>query len=255
MITIVSVVTNKQMYKRFFTDNHYANLHRLLPVENISDNIGLPIIYNNIIQDSIDADTWLFFVHEDLEIKSSLDYVYRLDKYHIYGTFGIRLHNTYPVGYGKHTCSNKNGSNPRSVGEVITEPVEVETLDCQSLLVHSSLFKNVPELRFDERLNFHLYAEDFCIHARTDLAIKSYAFPLDFQHYSYGQLTKEYYEGIKYLAKKYPDVGVPGSCSFVGGNVSELEKNFQYKVGTHVMNKTLWKTSWDKLCNLLFRKG
>lgn len=232
MIKIVSAIINKQMYRRFFTENSYVNSYDLVPVDNTSANLGLPTIYNSIIEASIDSEAWLFFVHEDFEIKSGLDVIHELDKNYIYGTCGVKLYDTYPVGYGRHTCSNKSGSNPRVVGEVITEPVEVETLDCQSILVHSSLFKKLPKLRFDETLRFHLYAEDICIYAKRHKGIKSYVFPLEFQHYSYGNLSREYLDGLEYLAKKYPDIGVPGSCSFIGGNVTELEKNFEYRVGT-----------------------
>src|SRR5574340_287343 len=208
MIKIITVFTNPDMYNAFFKENQYVNKYDLIPIDNRLENLGLPKRYNDIIETYIDSDSWLLFVHEDLEVKSSLDIIFSLDKNIIYGTFGIKLAGKFPVGYGQHICSNKDGSNPVCAGEKILEPVEVETLDCQSILIHSSLFKRTPPLRFDEVLTFDLYAEDICIHAKNRLAISIYVFPLTCQHYSHGNLTQRYYSGINYLAKKYPDIGV-----------------------------------------------
>ena len=240
MIKIITVINNSQMYDRFFKKNPYINNYDLIAINNHPENLGLPRRYNEVIDNFVNSDTWLFFVHEDFEVKNSLDIIFSLNKHYIYGTFGINLVGKFPVCYGYHKCSNKDGSNPVSVGEKVQQPVEVETLDCQSILVHASLFKKYKSLRFDEALTFDLYAEDICIKAKQDFGIGIFVFPLAFQHYSHGNITERYFVGKQYLAEKYPDVGVPGSCSFIGGNVKELEKGFEYRVGTDVANKKNW---------------
>lgn len=83
-----------------------------------------------------------------------------LDRRNVYGTFGANLEHNVSVGYGKHTCK-KDGSGPLDVGNVVLDTVKVQTLDCQSILVHTSLLANHALLRFDENLTFDLYAEDF----------------------------------------------------------------------------------------------
>jgi hypothetical protein len=97
-------------------------------------------------------------------------------------------------------------------------------------MVHTSLLSRYPTLRFDERLTFDLYAEGFSINAQERFGITVKVVPLKFQHYSHGNLTERYYEGLHYLASKYPDVAVAGSCSFIGGRASTLEKLFKYNI-------------------------
>ena len=54
----------------------------------------------------------------------------------------------------------------------------VDTVDCQCLIVHSDLIKKY-HLRFDEHLQFHFYAEEFCIMASEKYNIPSYALSID----------------------------------------------------------------------------
>ena len=75
-----------------------------------------------------------------------------------------------------------------------------------------------------------IIAEDFCINARERHRIDVQVFPLRFQHYSHGNITERYHAGLRYLAAKYPDTAVPGSCSFIGGRAHELERHFRYQV-------------------------
>lgn len=70
------------------------------------------------------------------------------------------------------------------------------------IIVHSSLIKKY-DLRFDETLSFDLYVEDFCIQAREKYGIVSKILPLKCQHYSYGNVSKRFYELLKYMRKKY----------------------------------------------------
>ncbi|MBL1265321.1 hypothetical protein [Candidatus Methylomicrobium oryzae] len=229
-IKLVTVFINPEMYERFFTSNINLNCYELIGIDNRQFNHGLPVIYNNIIEKNIHDNCWLFFVHEDFEIKCGLAVVGRLDQTSVYGTFGINLENDAPVPYGRHLCSNKDGSHAVEVGNEVTNTAKVQTLDCQSILIHTSLLATYPGLRFDEKLTFDLYAEDFCISAQKNFGIEIKVFPLQFQHYSHGKLTERYYKGIDYLAKKYPTIAVPGSCSFIGGRANELEQKFKYDI-------------------------
>lgn len=218
------------MYSRFFTSNSNVNCYELIGIDNRELNRGLPTIYNEIVEKHKKDDCWLFFVHEDFEIKSEMDVIEELDRGYVYGTFGINFEHNVPVGYGKHVCSKKDGSGPLDVGNEVLDAVKVQTLDCQSILVHTSLLAEYPLLRFDEKLTFDLYAEDFCINAQERYGIDAKVFPLRFQHYSYGKVTERYHAGLRYLAGKYPAVAVAGSCSFIGGRAGELEKIYKYDI-------------------------
>jgi len=229
-VKLVTAIINPEMYSRFFTSNPNVNCHELIAIDNRQLNRGLPIIYNEVIEKYLNEDCWLFFVHEDFEIKCGMEIVDRLERNFVYGTFGINLEHNVPVPYGRHVCSHKDGSCAVEVGNVVLDTVKVQTLDCQSVLVHTSLLAKYPLLRFDEKLTFDLYAEDFCINAQEHHGIDVKVFPLQFQHYSHGNLTERYHAGLRYLAGKYPAVAVAGSCSFIGGRADELDKIFKYDI-------------------------
>ena len=255
-LKIITVVIDPAMYERFFSLNPVLKGCDLVSIDNRQFNRGLPIIYNELIARYLDEDCWLLFVHEDYEIKAGLSVVDTLDKTHVYGTFGLNFENNSPAPYGRHICSNKDGSRAVEVGHVVSQPVAVQTLDCQSILVHTTLLHKNPQLRFDERLTFDLYAEDLCINAKLKLGITSMVFPLTFQHYSHGSITDRYHSGLRYLAEKYPDVAVAGSCSFIGGRSADLEKYFVYGVG-QVQPKPASPTFLSRLKGYLgrFRRG
>lgn len=245
-LKIITVVINTEMYEKFFLKNLVVNGCDLVSIDNRQLNRGLPVIYNELIARYLDQNCWLLFVHEDFEIKDGLSVIDNLDQGYVYGTFGLNLENNSPIAYGHHVCSNKDGSRAVEVGHVVSEPVTVQTLDCQSILVHTNLLQANPKLRFDEYLTFDLYAEDFCINAKYNLNINSKVFPLKFQHYSHGNLTDRYRSGLGYLAQKYPDVAVAGSCSFIGGRSADLEKYFVYGVG-QVQSNACSPTLFSKL--------
>lgn len=229
-LRIVSVYINESMFTSFFTHNTALLHYDIIGLDNRELNQGLPTLYNEIIEKYLDEDCWLFFVHEDFEIKGSLEGIFALDPMAIYGTFGVRMQKNAPVGIGQHVCSNKDGSNATTAGIKVEHLEAVQSLDCQSILLHTSLLRKYPSLRFDEPLRFDLYAEDLCLYAGCQLELPIYVFPLDFQHYSHGRITERYYKGLDYLKAKYPNDVIPGSCSFVGGRSEEMEKIFQYDI-------------------------
>ena len=230
-LNIFTVFINKYMFNNFFLLNTGILRYRTKGIDNRGINSGLPKLYNDVIEEYLSNDAWLFFVHEDFEIKSSLDHIFDLEPHAVYGTFGIKMENDIPVGFGKHICSNKDGSNAVEVGIPVNDKfTDVQSLDCQCILLHTSLLRDYPELRFDENLTFDLYAEDLCIRASCNLGLPIRVFPLNFQHYSHGKITERYSSGLKYIENKYPNYGVPGSCSFIGGLAKDMEKKFKYEV-------------------------
>lgn len=237
-VKLITVFITPEMYHRFFTSNTHVNYYNLIGIDNRQLNRGLPTIYNEIIDNHINEDCWLFFVHEDFEIKCDLAIADDLDHESIYGTFGVNFEHDTPVGYGKHICSQKDGSGPLDVGLEVLDAVKVQSLDCQSILVHTSLLAKYPLLRFDENLTFDLYAEDFSINAQEKYGIDVKVFPLKFQHYSHGKVTERYHAGLRYLAEKYPSVAVAGSCSFIGGRAHELEQKYTYDIPANPRNKS-----------------
>lgn len=221
---------NEDMVERFFRRNkHLAGIEVDL-IDNRDRGAGLPLLYNEIIETHLDKDQWLFFVHEDFEVLSALPDISGLSPDAVYGTFGVRLEGHTPVAYGRHTCSRKDGTHPDQVGLEISRPTWVDTIDCMAILLHTSLLRRLPGLRFDEMLSFDLYCEEFCLNAQENHGLPVLVMPLHFQHYSPGKITSRYHRGLEHLAKCYPDSALPGSCSFIGGRAADLEANFTYNI-------------------------
>lgn len=218
------------MVDRFFRKNLHLKGTEVALIDNRERNAGLPLLYNEAIQEHLYKDMWLFFVHEDFELRGPFYNLDNLAPNAVYGTFGIRMEGHYPVGIGKHTCSRKDGSKPIEVGEFIEQPTRVETIDCQSILLHTTLLRKLKKLRFDEELSFDLYCEEFCLNAQENFGIPVLIIPLAFQHYSYGKVTERYHRGLEHLARQYPSTAMPGSCSFLGGRASDLAAHFTYDI-------------------------
>lgn len=81
------------------------------------------------------------------------------------------------------------------------EPVEVQTLDEQILIVTRTVFDN---LKFDEKTcdGWHIYGADFCLSAR-ELGRKSYVLPLPVWHRSEGHMVADYYKVLSKFLKKH----------------------------------------------------
>lgn len=229
-IRIFVPFVNLEMAQRFFSENENLASYKIHLIDNRERQVGLSQIYNEVIAKYIDEECWLFFAHEDFEIQGPFVDISKLDFNGIYGTFGVRLNGHAPSPYGRHICSNKDGSRPVAVGQVITQPTWVETLDCQSILLHTRFLRANPFLRFDESLSFDLYVEEFCLNAQENHGFPVFVVPMAFQHFSHGRVTERYWRGIKHLAKKYPGAAYPAACSFIGGRAAELEKHFTYDI-------------------------
>ena len=78
----------------------------------------------------------------------------------------------------------------------------MDTFDCQCLVVHSSLIRRYG-LRFDERLSFDLYVEDFCVGAYERYGIESHILLMECHHFSQGSIGQRFYEALACLQEKY----------------------------------------------------
>ncbi|WP_170468393.1 hypothetical protein [Ruegeria arenilitoris] len=248
---------DKKMATKCFSENQFLAQREVYLIDNRDRSVGLPTLYNEILEENLSEDAWLFFVHEDFQVQGELFDTEDLAVDAIYGVFGLRMDGHNPVGFGRHRCSEKDGSSVLMVGLPVTSPKCVETLDCVAVLVHTRLFRERPGLRFDEALTFDLYAEDLCINARENHGVSVIVLPLEFQHYSKGFVTERYWRGIEHLGKKYPDVGVAGSCSFIGGKAHELEAHFTYDIPANRKKRRrreAWKARFRMNSWRIFRK-
>lgn len=81
------------------------------------------------------------------------------------------------------------------------EPIEVQTLDEQVLIIPKNVFEN---LKFDYKTcnGWHLYGVDYSLSVKK-LGLKPYVLPLPVCHQSTGSLNKEYYITLNKIFKKH----------------------------------------------------
>ena len=230
-IYIISVVNDYNLYSKCVTQNPFiTNLSNieLVDFDNTKENITIPKRYNSFLNNyDFSKNAWFVFCHCDWELMDDINLILKnLDKNSLYGVIGSKLYiskNKYHNPFLGHCLEcRRDGTGIYKTGEMENNLEEVDTFDCQCLIVHSSLI-NKYNLRFDENLTWDLYVEDFCIQANK-LGIKSYATGFDSCHWSgYHVVPDSYYESLKYINNKYPDSLYSGTCSIIGGKPFDCE--------------------------------
>lgn len=230
-ITIFTVVRDKAMYAKCIADNVCCSSLRKIEVDNTLENKSIAQRYNAFLEEFDYAHPgWIVFCHEDFELRE-----YIVEKLRacspdcLYGPCGARHVKYLNLVARWQTASRitetwKDGSHSHFVGTKVKDFTQLDTTDCMCLIVHSSLVERY-KLRFDPRLNFDLYTEDFCANAMVSHGVKTLALNLDCVHHSTrDKLPPQYFESLEYLNRKYPNDAFGGTCSYVGG--SKLARNF-----------------------------
>ena len=209
-MTIVSVVRDFEMYDRLVRNNPFNRGATFYPVDNREKNEGVSVGYNRFLnQVDYTQEDWFVFCHEDWEIQE--DWMARVDKLpkkSLYGPVGARVVGRKKIVLGRIKNSTKDGSGIRWVGNHFRTGGITGTFDCQCLIVHSSLIRRTG-LRFDPKLLFDFYVEEFCIHARERYGVLSRIIDLPCQHYSFGNIHSRFFDAVEYVREKYP---VPKVC-------------------------------------------
>jgi hypothetical protein len=243
----VSVLRDTGMYHRCVEGNPHANQCVLHAIDNRRENAPVSVQYNRFL-DAYDysVPAWFVFCHEDFELLEPLDpYLAKADTASIYGPIGASTKIRLGVLHvwelvGSIVESAKDGSSVSRVGTPAAMGTPVETFDCLCLIVHSDLVL-ANRLRFDPRLSFDLYVEDFCIQAREQHQIPSRILPVACRHWSHGSVSERYREHEQYLKTKYPrccytgtssyDIGTPGLVRRWNNRLKKLLKRWLSELG------------------------
>ena len=224
-INIISVVNNFDFYDKWIRNNPFSSKYTLIPLDNTVNNKPIPTRYNEFLDNyKYDDDSWLVFCHCDWELLEDLDTALAgLSPESLYGPVGTAVSyygdKNWRKGVGYFYEEKRDGTKKRVVGEKVEKPTLADTFDCMCLIVPASLIKK-HHLRFDEKLSWHLYVEDFCISAKLKYNIPSYVIDIKSCHYSsagFGFIPKGYFESLKYINNKYPDNLFAGTISLIGG--------------------------------------
>lgn len=222
---IICVFNKKEVFEKIVRDNQQTTNCEIFGYDNTSENIAITKRYNEFIEKNIKEDSpdfWCAFIHQDFGFQEDMDLkLENLDKNYIYGPIGVKFN--YPV-----TTDTREGFDPDRLvvygmiaqrinqefityGEYITQPTIVDSLDCCCIIMHSSLIKKY-NLRFDENLSFHMYAEELCYRAKKDYGIETKTIQTKCFHLGIGVLNDEFKASVKYLKDKFKIHKIPSTC-------------------------------------------
>lgn len=229
MATVVSVVRDRAMYDRCVLSNSCLEGSRLVAYDNNLENLPIGVRYNTFLDTLTGSDDfWIVFCHEDWRLDEALPpLLLRMDRNAIYGPVGIALHKGPTADYcyrvGAVSMANKNGEGMQHF-HFSDGLVGASTLDCQCVIVHSSLVLR-HNLRFDPDLPFDMYVEDFCAAAYLRHGIPTYALTMKCTHFSYGVTGDSFNRALSCVREKYADsphryVTTVGYNNGFGGKVS-----------------------------------
>jgi glycosyltransferase involved in cell wall biosynthesis len=271
-VYFITVVNDFELYKKLIVNNYFVITNpniECIYFDNTKENKFISKRYNQFINRyDYSREAWFVFCHTDWEILENIVLkIEKLDKNKIYGPVGGRLgevgewYSRIPTGFcyekRRDGTEKKISGNPKSTTYDMTD-----TLDCQVIIMHSSLIYNY-NLRFDEIFEFDLYVEDFCISAKEKYGIETNILRLYCCHWSNAGYTHErtssfkrmlsYING-KYKTKSYNStVGIIGNSNIkiINNNITNICKTLRKKVAYKLRNKIMCKMLRNKVSQSL----
>jgi len=202
-IVVVSVVRDLSAYGRLVAENRFLKSGKaeMVMFDNRGDNLPVPVRYNAFLDSrSLDEEAWYVFCHEDFEFLEPIDGVLAsLDKGAVYGVVGADAKMRI---VGNFINCRRDGS-CRTFNECrVIRPVRVSTVDCCCLIAHSSVIRRHC-LRFDPKLEWDFYSEDFSAAAAERFGIPTFVVPLLCRHWSYGNAGRRFMDTLALLRGKW----------------------------------------------------
>jgi len=226
---IICVFNKQEFFEKVIVNCKYHKNCEFFGYDNTKENTALTKHYNYFIEENIpqdatpeNSDFWCVFMHQDFAFQEDIDLALKnLDKNFIYGPIGIkfltpnlcqskeRFKPTDAICFGK--ILQMAGSQFIHYGCEIKEPTIVDTVDCCCIIMHSSLIRKF-NLRFDENLSFHMYAEELCYRARRDYELETKANQFHCFHLGAGTTNEEFKNSAQYLKAKFNINKIPSTC-------------------------------------------
>lgn len=235
---VICVVNDFEIFDKVVKNNENLKGTELFFYDNTSENISITKRYNQFIEENIgrgdsvaapEQDFWCAFIHQDFGIQENINpLLEKLNKDCIYGAVGIKIFRGLFYGkkggvnvkYGFKTqlkltlgriLQGNNDFNFKKHGRIALFQPTVDVIDCCCIMIHSSLIKKY-NLRFDENLDFHMYAEELCYRAKQDYKIKTKVVQLKCFHMNKGSLNEEFKKSAQYLKGKFKIKYIPSTC-------------------------------------------
>lgn len=226
---VICVVNNQEIFEKVVKNNENLKNCEYFVFDNTRENVAITKRYNSFIDKNLnDKDSWYLFIHQDFGIMQDIDSLLKkLDRNNIYGAVGVKI--LKGIFFGKKGKGRNLGFKTvlkLTIGRILQgnndfnfkkhwcpalfQPT-VDAIDCCCIMIHSSLIKKY-NLRFDENLNFHLYAEELCYRAKRDYKIKTKVVQMKCFHLGQGTLDEDFEKSAKYLKEKFNLNSIPSTC-------------------------------------------
>jgi hypothetical protein len=221
-IQIICVKNNDVVFRSMIGENSHMNRYPITVYDNAQENIGIPKRYNDFIEHRMQDDAWLVFCHQDFGFSEDPGpRLAGLSREQIYGPIGAARKKGLYIRSGRVVFEKKVllGQIRQARGDAqffdhgirLTHPMQVDTVDCCCLIVHASLVGK-HGLRFDEHLDFHLYAEEFSLNAWRSHRVRTMAVQMEARHLSFGDTSQDFHRSLDYVRAKYPGQRFAGTC-------------------------------------------
>lgn len=229
-IKLVCVYNDKELFEKIVKNNDFTRNCEIFDYDNTSDNTPITKSYNNFIDKNINSDSWYVFIHQDFGFMENVESIIeKLDKNYIYGAVGVKIfrgifwgkkHDIDGIKHGFKTelkltigkiLQGDNDFGLKRHGRPALFQQTVDAIDCCCIMIHSSLIKKY-NLRFDEHLSFHMYAEELCYRAKKDYKIKTKVIQTKCFHLGKGCLNEDYQKSVQYLKEKFKIKKIPSTC-------------------------------------------
>ena len=237
-LTVVSVVRDEACYQRCVRNNPHLAGARFVRFDNTVENIPIPIRYNSFLDQMPEDTGWIFFAHEDIELREDpRPKLNRRSPLFPCGLIGTRtICNAVILPFGEVSDSDRDGGRPHLNRPPLPYTAllgsRAENFDCCGFFVHADTFR-AWGLRFDPKCEWDLYAEDLCFQFIQQSGHTVSIVPIEAHHWSRGNtFTAHFQQALAYLNTKYADdFFAGGSCVFsIGRRPSLCLRLFQFAV-------------------------
>lgn len=235
-MSIICVFNDKKTFTKVVQNNDFLKDTEIFTFDNTAENISITKRYNSFIDENIigaaeggpSKDTWYIFIHQDFGFMEDINPILeRLNPECIYGAVGVKIFKGF--FYGKKGLDKRlgfknelkitlgrilQGDNDFALkkhGRIALFQPTVDAIDCCCIIIHSSLIKKY-NLKFDENLNFHMYAEELCYRARHEHKIKTKVVQMKCFHLGKGCLNDDFEKSAQYVKEKFNLKSVPSTC-------------------------------------------
>lgn len=238
---VVCIFNNQEIFDKVVKNNENLKDCELFSYDNTLRNTPITQYYNKFIQETVeepqDEDFWCVFIHQDFGFMENVKAVVeKLNPKYIYGAIGVKI--LKGIFFGKKGLNKDFGrrlgfkTNLKLIlgrilqGNNSTLPIDynfkpkgivalfeptVDSIDCCCIMIHSTLIRKY-NLRFDENLKFHMYAEELCFRAKKEHKIKTKIVQTKCFHLGKGNLDEDFQKSTQYLKDKFKIKSVPSIC-------------------------------------------